>query len=195
MTIVLEKRPEPGGASNIRKLLLLALGLSGFTNTAIAAEVFKCQSATGRTIYSDVPCSKIGARAVGIVDATPNEVPGTRRSQPNSNQATMPQNRQSPTIETINPTIAKPARDTEARRRRENELNNFLISLASTPEQKSAAQEELATIAMHGGICKLDEEQRKKRDALYNDLGSLVIAHRRAARGPLSALLNTCERI
>ena len=110
------------------------------------------------------------------VDVTPNQIPGQRPIQGKSPP----------------PQVSQPTRDQAARAQRENELNNFLISLVATSEQKAAAQEELAVIARRGGVCKTTEDQEKRR-GLYDDLGSIVEARRLAAQGPLSALLNLCE--
>lgn len=174
---------------NLRsKYILVALGGMTLSHNGIASEVYKCQAPTGRTVYSDVPCNKIGAKPVGVVNTTPNAVPALKiplsRSHspaPHGNGVAAPA------------PPSRPARDLEARRLRENELNNFLISLASTPEQKSAAREEMTLIASRGGVCRFSEDQRKTRDGLYNDLGSLVQSRRVAARGPLLTLLSSCD--
>ena len=174
----------------MRPLITLVFGLALVTNAA-ASEVYKCQAPTGQTVYSDVPCSKLGAKPVGVVDTSPNVIPARRPPQARSYAPARQGNAVAAPLPTA--TQSRPARDLEARRQRENELNNFLIGLASTYEQKSAAQEELSLIAARGGVCKLTDEQRKTRNGLYNDLGSLVQANRLAARGPLSALLRACE--
>jgi hypothetical protein len=172
----------------MKPLITLAIGLALVTHAA-ASEVYRCHASNGRIIYSDSPCSTIGAKPIGMVDTTPNEIPAQRPRLVN------PPVRQSSSVAASAPpaTVSSPARDSEARRQRENELNNFMSSLASTYEQKSAAQEELSLIAARGGVCKLTDDQRKTRDALYNDLGSLIQVHRVAARGPLSSLLRACE--
>lgn len=173
--------------------LFTPLEFSMVSHTVGATEIVKCRSRTGQVIYSDVPCEKQGASTIGTVDATPNEVGAIRRTQPQPAQATTSYEIKAPET----PARQKsgiPPRNMEALRIRERELNNFIGSLASTPELKSTAQEELTSIRS-SGVCKLSDDQRKRRDGAYNDLGSLVRERRLAARGVIRQILSTCERM
>lgn len=159
---------------------------------AQAQEITKCRSARGQIIYSDVPCEKMGAKAIGTVDATPNDVDGIRR--PPAAPATSPP--YSPAVSASNSGVrAQPkAADVKARQQRQHELSLIINRMTTTPEQKQAAHEELASIGAFG-TCNLSESDRKRRDGLYSDLGSLVQQRRSAAFGSLRALLARCEKI
>jgi hypothetical protein len=159
---------------------------------AQADDIIKCRSPRGQIIYSDVPCEKLGAKSIGTVDATPNEVDGIRRAP----VAPLPSPLYSPAANSNNSGVgiqARPA-DVKARERRQHELGLIINGLTTTPEQKRAAHEELASIGAFG-TCNLTESDRKRRDGLYSDLGSLVPQRRAAAFGSLRALLSSCEKI
>ncbi|MGZ5227487.1 MAG: DUF4124 domain-containing protein [Burkholderiales bacterium] len=161
--------------------------------TANAGEFFKCRSRTGQVLYSDVPCEKSGASLIGTVDSSPNEVDAVRRSPTEAPQGAVNSSRRA--INSAESPIPKrPSQDVEARRVREHELKLILGSGTTTPEQKSAAQEELSSVA-GVGVCKLNDDQRKRRDGAYADLGSLVVQRRAGALGVLREILNSCERV
>ena len=61
----------------LRLSAVLCFAVLGVAN---AQEIIKCHSPRGQIIYSDVPCEKLGAKSIGTVDATPNEVDGIRRA-------------------------------------------------------------------------------------------------------------------
>lgn len=159
---------------------------------AQAGEIIKCRSQKGQIIYSDVSCDSLGAKSVGTVDATPNEVDGIRRAP----AAPPPSPLYSPAANSSNSGVSTQARpaDVKARERRQHELGLIINGLSTTPEQKQAAHEELASIGAFG-TCNLSETDRKRRDGLYSDLGSLVLSRRSAAFGPLRALLSSCDKI
>lgn len=167
---------------------VLALSLCG----AQAEDIIKCRSRAGQIIYSDVPCEKLGAQTIGAVDATPNEVDGIRRAP----VAPLPSPLYSPAVSPSGSTTAGQPRapDVGARQQRQHELSLIINGMTTTREQKLAAHEELAGIGA-SGTCKLSDADRKRRDGLYSDLGSLVPQRRAAAAGPLRALLGACERI
>jgi hypothetical protein len=157
-----------------------------------ANDIIKCRSPRGQIIYSDMPCEKMGAKIIGTVDATPNEVDGIRRGP----VATPPSPLYSPAASSNNSGVSTQARpaDVKARERRQHELGLIINGLTTTPEQKQAAHEELASVGAFG-TCNLSETDRKRRDGLYADLGSLVLTRRAAAFAPLRALLSSCEKI
>jgi hypothetical protein len=176
--------------------LLAATTITTGINPAIvsAADIIKCRSRTGQIIYSDVPCEKQGASSIGTVDATPNVVGAIRPTQPEPQGAATSDAAKAPDSSQRAISTNKPrVRDAEALRIREHELGVITQSMVSTPEQKSAAQEELASIRTLG-VCKLTNEQRTRRDGAYSDLGSLVKERRLRARGVISQILSTCER-
>lgn len=160
--------------------------------TVSADEIIKCRTPAGRIIYSDVPCEKQGAKPAGLVDASPNVVGAVKPSQVDARQSlgnTVTTTQQT-TAQTTSTTTRK---DPEERRRRERELGIILDSMVSTYEQKTAAQDELANIARYG-VCLLTDEQRRRRNGAYDDLGSIVQARRSPAFVVLSQLLASCER-
>jgi hypothetical protein len=158
---------------------------------AQAEDIIKCRSPRGQIIYSDVPCEEL-AKSIGTVDATPNEVDGIRRAPvavPASPLYCPPASSSNSGVGTQ----ARPA-DVKARERRQHELGLIINGLTTTAEQKRAAHEELASIGAFG-TCNLSESDRKRRDGLYSDLGSLVLPRRAAAFAPLRALLSSCEKV
>jgi hypothetical protein len=159
---------------------------------AQAEDIIKCRSPRGQIIYSDVPSEKLGAKGIGTVDATPNEVDGIRRAP----VAAPPSPLYSPAANSNSSGVSTQARpaDVKARERRQHELGLIINGLTTTREQKQAAHEELASIGAFG-TCNLSESDRKRRDGLYSDLGSLVLQRRVAAFAPLRALLSSCEKI
>ena len=169
--------------------LVLALA-SGFLTGEALAQVYKCAAGAGQTTNSDVPCEKIGAKPVGVVDTSPNEVSGLRRPTINT-QTTVRQSTESSSRS--QPQQNKPERDLDARRLREVVLNNHLLSMASTREQKEAARHEQSMISARGGVCKFIDDEARNRDGLYSDLGSIIAARRAEAKGPLYALLSSCQ--
>lgn len=162
---------------------------SAFLTEVALAQVYKCSARAGQTTYSDEPCEKIGAKSVGVVNATPNVVSGLRGSTTNT-QTGIPKNTDSSSIAQTQQ--IKTERDLDARKQREAVLNNHLLSMASTGEQKEAAKYEQTMISARGGVCKLNDDEARKRDGLYNDLGSIIASRRADAKGPLYSLLSSC---
>jgi len=141
---------------------------------ADAAELFKCRSKNGQILYSDAACDKSGAALIGTIEQPRN---------PQANGQSSPGSSKRPPAN-LNP---------HARRSREDELKPILENPSSTLEQKAAAQEELTSIAS-SGVCKLSDEERKKREEAYADLGG-ARQGRAAARGVLRQMLRSCERV
>ena len=166
--------------------LLLPILLSTYPAApAAAAELYKCRSADGPVLYSDVPCEKAGAKPIGTVTIAPG--PASSAPRPSGPGAIAGPGGRAPESKNTGP------KDPEARQRREAELKAVLDNPGSSLEQKAAAQEELASIPALG-VCKLSEEQRGNRDGAFSELGG-ERAGRLKARRALRDILSTCERI